>query len=596
MSTLSDVVVELKAQNESLTSVRELLMSEKKARQIALRQSESDRKQALEDKRESRAREAATPPTTFKGGVISGLKDVTGFGSGGIFETLRGFLGPLTAGVFGGLFGASAIKGLIPKIGKMVGRGLIFGPAILLLETFGEEIITGLLTEIGNIGPEALKLSDPAKQAIASSIVEALNTGLLLGIFFGKKGFKAGIIGSFIKQGIQYLTGLDESFWEGSFNFAGMETGFTKDTMLGAASLMAAFFGPSLLTGALTQAFTGKAYPGAKVGRNAKGQFTKLSPANAATFRNSFAARLGMAGILLTVGSMMGDYIGQEFGEEAGNVAEWGTYGASAGFLMGGPMGALVGGLVGLAAAGMFALGDYLKDKNDKIVKRAEEELDQSLKSAGIVGEDGTVDVDKLQSASQEVREDIAKNALKVRAEKARAAQLAGADPTVAAEAEEAMTLATLAIQNTAQQSMRLGAVALDANNFEQAVIHARDALVANNKEISGSNIKNMLADMAAQRIAGGLSVNEKFGLIGRRERAGDIHDESKLNSILSARPSIPSITPFVDPIMRMAMTPVEIGGNTNIGQIGDNPVTNTSPMVLNNGVTFDPNDLILAH
>ena len=166
----------------------------------------------------------------------------------------------------------------------------------------------------------------------------------------------------------------------------------------------------------------------------------------------------------------------------------------------------------------------------------------------------------------------------------------------MAAEAEEAMTLATLAIQNTAQQSMRLGAVALDANNFEQAVIHARDALVANNKEISGSNIKNMLADMAAQRIAGGLSVNEKFGLIGRRERAGDIHDESKLNSILSARPSIPSITPFVDPIMRMAMTPVAIGGNTNIGQIGDNPVTNTSPMVLNNGVTFDPNDLILAH
>jgi hypothetical protein len=359
---------------------------------------------------------------------------------------------------------------------------------------------------------------------------------------------------------------------------------------------MAAFFGPSLLMGGLSQAFAGKAaYPGAKVGRNAKGQFTKLSPANAATFRAGFAARLGVAGILLTVGSMMGDYIGQEFGEEAGNVAEWGTYGASAGFLMGGPMGALVGGLVGLAAAGMFALGDYLKDKNDKIVKRAEEELDQSLKAAGIVGEDGTVDVDKLQSASQEVREDVAKSALRVRAEKARQAQLAGGDPAAAAEAEKAMTLATLAVQNIAQQSIRLGAVALDANNFEEAVIHARDALVANNEKISGSNIEAMLLEMAGQRIAGGLSNSEKFGLIGRRARAGDIHDESKLNSILSARPNIPSITPYVDPIVKMAMTPVAIGGNTNIGQIGDNPVTNTSPIILNNGVTFDPNDMVVG-
>lgn len=474
MATLAAVVDQLKEQNENLSFVKDALESEAKARVSAYRREEAARKRALEDKREADAqrakdaRDVATQPQGFGAGVVQGLGEATGF------TGLRNLLGPLVGAVFGTLFGGASIAALKTRIGKMVGRGLIFGPAILLLETFGSEIVQSLLTEMSD--QFSINLTEEQKKSIADTAINAIDTGLLLSIFFGKKGFKAGIIGSLLSDTIKYITGQPDSFWTSKFEFAGMETPFTNEALLTAGSLVAAYFGPSLLYGAITQGLGGKAaFAGANVGRDKKGRFTKLKPSLATKFRTGFVTRLGPALIIATVGNAMADYISNEFGESAGDVASWTMNGVAVGSLFG-PTGAILGGLAGLAIAGASALGAWLRSKDKEIRDGAVAAADQALADAGVLKDDGTIDVDKLAALPEPEKEEIATAALTAASELERAADPVGGlagyagNESMLSEADKKKIIGMYASGRAVEALQYEAAIALENKNLNRAI------------------------------------------------------------------------------------------------------------------------------
>ena len=390
--TLTDVVNELRKQNANLTSVKdrlELDARERKQYTDQLAKEANDRKRKAQEKeREQKADKKPTSSGTFKGDIVSGIKDATGFS---LIENLGNYIKPLVGGVIGALFGAGAISALRTFIGKSIGRGLIFGPAILILEHFGKDIMNNLLTQLRDVSPDWLKLSDGALRTVGDGLIDSLNTGLLFGIFFGKKGFVAGFLGNILSSSLKWLTGQPEGYWDKNFNFAGMEFPFTNDTVMLMGSTLAAYFGPSLMYGAVTKAFGGTAlaYPGANVGRNAKGEFMKLKPSLATKFRGGFSSFLGAGAIALIVGQTLGSYISNEFGEDStvAGISDWLITSGQLVY-MSRALGFIRLGWVGVALYTAYALSQWISGKRDELVNDATKEANEALES--LKNDDGT--------------------------------------------------------------------------------------------------------------------------------------------------------------------------------------------------------------
>ncbi len=371
MATLQTVVEELQKQNDTLVDVRTRLDQEANARSNALRRADTQRKRDLEDKLEEKSKkrrdDAAIEPAGFKSGLGMGIREATGLN---MFSGLKSGLGGLLQAALAGIFGGATIKALTSRIGRIIGRGLIFGPAILLLETFGEDIFTSLITQFVEGFPNA-QVSPETINALAELAVDGLQTGLFLGMFFGKKGFIAGFLGTILAESIERVLPEGMSL-DQKIKLFGLETPITADQLLTIGSVLAAYVGPGLLFGAITNFFGGTtalAFPGAKVGRDAAGKFKPLD-ARRKNFFSGFRTFVGPA-LLIGLGSVLGAYIENIVGEEAGNFVSNTFSAAAIGLMLAGPYGALAGGLFAMASAGLGALANWFRTRNNEVMEDA---------------------------------------------------------------------------------------------------------------------------------------------------------------------------------------------------------------------------------
>lgn len=370
MATLQAVVEELQKQNDTLVDVKTRLDQEARARSNAMRRAETERKKALEDRLEEKSKkrrdEAAIEPAGFKAGIGMGIREATGFD---LLTGLKSGVGGLLQAVLAGIFGGATIKALTTRIGKIIGRGLIFGPAILLLETFGEDLFTSLITQFVEGFPDA-QVSPETINALAELAVDGLKTGLFLGTFFGKKGFVAGFLGSILAEAITQVLPDDMSL-DDKIKLFGLEAPITLDQLITIGSVLGAFVGPSLLYGAVTKMFGGAplAFPGANVGRDAKGRFTPKASVKSYFF-TGFGRFVGPA-LLIGLGATLGAYVENVVDEEAGNFVANTFSAAAIGLMLAGPMGALAGGLFAMAASGLGALADWFRTRNNEVMETA---------------------------------------------------------------------------------------------------------------------------------------------------------------------------------------------------------------------------------
>jgi len=529
-ASLTDVVNELKQQSNTLDSVKDYLADEANIRAQQAKADALAAKKKLESDREAAAKANINDgPQGLFAGVKAGMLEASGLGAaGGLFGWLKGFMAPLLGTVFGTLFGGMSLATLAGRIGKMVGRGLIFGPAILLLESFGKDIMYDLLTQLREVSPDWLKLSDGALRTVGDGIIDSLNTGLLFGIFFGKKGFIAGFLGNILASSVKWLTGQPQEYWDQNFNFAGMEFPFSNDTVLLMGSTLAAYFGPSLLYGAVTKAFGGTAlaYPGANVGRNKKGQFMKLKPAHQTSFRSAFAGRFGAGIILNAVGGALANYITNEFGDEAGNAADWTVSGMTIGYILGGPIGALIGGMVFLAAVGLKALGDWLRNQDEKIRNKIVSDADDIL-ARQQAGEN--IDPEEIAAKTSAAAEELNRFANPV------GGLIQGAGNKEALYRMFGMNVATLEARGNMGQAYReRAAYALASGDYAEAVRSAAASLKEYGEEVTPEAIDMLLSKaLTRARTYGGLKQYEITELMTSK---GQLTSD-KLNKILSSAP-----------------------------------------------------------
>ena len=315
----------------------------------------------LEEKREKREKKAEVQkeekkrgPATFKEGFMQG--------SG--LEFLKNLAG-LPAALLTGVLGTKLAATLLPQFGKVLGRTLLRGPFIGALALFGEDVLSQGIESITGIelsGEQATQLNDTLKESIGLSIIS-------------KRLGLARLVGGVIGMGLDKLFDLDD---KAKGELFGIELPISQLDLATYGATIAAFFGPSLIAGALTKAFTGKVPPGATVGRNAKGQFTKLKPGLANSFRNGFVTRGGLgwgavvAGLGITAGSVIGDAIGSE---ETGNAVGDALVAAGLVGAFFGPKGAIIAALTVMAFKGLGALGNWLRNKSDEVTTEIENNL-----------------------------------------------------------------------------------------------------------------------------------------------------------------------------------------------------------------------------
>ena len=99
-------------------------------------------------------------------------------------------------------------------------------------------------------------------------------------------------------------------------------------------------------------------------------------------FRLMFLRRLGLAGLLLTIGTLAGNWIDGQGGPEGmGSAVSSALQMAGLGYMLLGPTGLIVGALTGLAIAGVRGLYNYLNDRGKEaeeiVLKRTKENTDK---------------------------------------------------------------------------------------------------------------------------------------------------------------------------------------------------------------------------
>ena len=201
-----------------------------------------------------------------------------------------------------------------------------------------------------------------SKSLGVTDLFESLKNAMGLIIPAGIGGSLAGMlgmaIGSLFKLGVGYLLGgayltpwIEERL--GSWNVDLFEA-FGKEWSIAdlagpAAGAAALIFGPKII-GSLFTSYVEKDPDG------------KLKLA-----KMGFLKRLGLAGVILTAGSFLGDYLADATGFEGldsavSNSALFASIG-----MMFGPKGALIGALAGLAFTGIKAMTNWLRGRDDEV-------------------------------------------------------------------------------------------------------------------------------------------------------------------------------------------------------------------------------------
>lgn len=308
MASLTEVVEELKGQNNTLEDVKSAL---KGMLDIDLQKQKDDAAQELIDKekaieaRRSKAKVSTKPPQTFGAGLSSGL------GLDALTGGIRGLLGPFL-GTLGGAFGGLTIGGLL---GAAVGNLFRLGVGALL----GKEYITPLFEKYLPTWLSDFKLFGEGEDALTAADVGGYVTGAAA-LLFGPK-----ILGQLISKG---FGGLGRTIFSKTKGLKGDD-----------------FIGPQQK---------------ASVGKKVKGRAKMLG---AGLVRN-----IGLAGILGIVGEAVGDGIASITGsEELGSSITSALEAAAVGALFFGPVGAITLGIASLAISGLSFLGDFFKEQDKKI-------------------------------------------------------------------------------------------------------------------------------------------------------------------------------------------------------------------------------------
>jgi hypothetical protein len=202
MSTLAEISDTLKKSNATMESVNALLMQmlneDKAAREDEQTKNNRDRLLAEEEKKErKRQSNAATGPRGLMSGLRQGVMEASGLG-------LIGAWGDRVAAA---LFSGASLAAVTGTIGRMIGRGAIFGGVAALVGAYGDDLIRSLFDQVA---PGV----DPATATtIAESISSNASTGLLAAMIPGV-GVRGGIgvtLGGIIGDGINSYLGEEEN-------------------------------------------------------------------------------------------------------------------------------------------------------------------------------------------------------------------------------------------------------------------------------------------------------------------------------------------------------------------------------------------------
>lgn len=316
MASLTEVVEELKGQNDTLEDVKSAL---KGMLDIDLQKQKDEAAQELIDKenaieaRRSKAQRGSSAPKTFAGGVASGL------GVTDIFDSMKNALGGIGAG-FGGMLGGMTLGSLLGKaLGKLfvVGAGAYLGSKV-----FDDEVVNKFIPD----AIENIKIGDFTLGDFSAEIAGAL------ALLFGPK-----IIGKLLPLGF------------------------------------------SAISTTLSDYFT-KAKPEEFLDAEGKKKVNDSSKKGKTKLTKNLVGKIGILGLLGYVGTIVGEEVGKLTGsDELGSAVSAAAQGAALGAMFG-PKGAIIGAAIGLAYVAGSMLYNWMAGKREEAATKLKEDLEKQNK------------------------------------------------------------------------------------------------------------------------------------------------------------------------------------------------------------------------
>ena len=222
MANLTEVVEQLKAQNNTLESVNSTVVAMLKEDIDARKATERGKGKAEEDRRE-RAK-VRNQPKSIVGGFKQGVKEGLGLGAlSGLLGLMGGGLATIFKALVPGFIAAATTKSILTAaaslFGKLLGRTFLIG----ILATWGQTIFKKFLDSIDPEDGSIFDLTDEAKTKFAG-LLNFATIGLLVAGLFGKLisfKFRALLAGGIVVGGFLYnalMDKLDGSVLEEKFN------------------------------------------------------------------------------------------------------------------------------------------------------------------------------------------------------------------------------------------------------------------------------------------------------------------------------------------------------------------------------------------
>ena len=349
-----------------------------------------DRLEAGREKGKSTRATARPVKGSGGGGFKSGFMKGSGLGG------LMGFGSKIIGALFSGVAAAGLLTAISVAAGTAFGALVVTGAAFTLIKAFGEGIIA---TIFKSLDPKNVIFTKDQQDQIGTSITDALSVGVvgfMLGGVLGVGKAKLGaafFLGSLLKDVfLSFLTPekqadmkkqiIDKGTFESKF-LEGISGWITPDLFLTMGATIASFFGLGAIRAGIMMAFTGGAGvvgavagKQATVGRNSKGQFTKLKPGLKKSFFKGFGMKLGLGLMLLSLGESLGNQIAALTGDEdLASFAQTGINATIIAGMLGGPYAALIVALGALTIIGFKKIQDWISKKNDKIAQDLEDKI-----------------------------------------------------------------------------------------------------------------------------------------------------------------------------------------------------------------------------
>jgi hypothetical protein len=389
MATLSEVVKGIQSTNELLTE--NVKGQNRTAAMITAfvtgqQASFGDRLEAGREKGKSTKATAQPVRGSSGGGFKSGFMKGSGLGS------LLGIGSKIIGAIFAGAAGAALLSTIA---GVITGKIILGAAAIGLIRAFGVGAIDKVFEMLD---PKNIFFTEKQQASITASFMTNLQIGMLA--FLVNKQFGAAVfLGLMLKDLAMSMLGEEgrkkmkkkifDTEFENKF-FQKFVDNFTGENLAAVGGVIASFFGISAITKGLMWAFTGKMMSaggaagagGAVVGRNAKGQFTKLRPGLKAGFLRGFGLRLGLAMMMPMVGEAIGNQISALTGkEDLGTVAQKFITPVLIGLMLAGPYGALVAAIATLSIMAFNKMQEWVFSQQEDQLNRLAKEREIAKKA-----------------------------------------------------------------------------------------------------------------------------------------------------------------------------------------------------------------------